>query len=179
MASHYPAPETLSHDSFVPIPTRLKLLLDNLPDALPSHGNTSEKFAIFLTQPDDFVLDPDWMEKMECEVATLSEMLKKVFGWSARTTGDGIVEFTERGPAVSAMHGVLSRFWPGKGRRHENNNVLKKWIIDIAIGAEKCYTTYNIPVWTVFLYLEFTSTISYLDSEHFKFRVCSTCCSTN
>ena len=82
-ANLYPAPETLSHDSFVPILTRLKLLLDNLPDALPSHGNTSEKFAIFLTQPDDFVLDPDWMEKTECEVATLSEMLKKVFGWSA------------------------------------------------------------------------------------------------
>jgi len=33
------------------------------------------------------------MEKTECEVATLSEMLKKVFGWSARTTGDGIVDF--------------------------------------------------------------------------------------
>jgi len=49
-------------------------------------------FAIFLTQPDDFVLDPDWME--ECEVATLSEMLKKVFGGSARmATGDGIREF--------------------------------------------------------------------------------------
>ena len=45
-------------------------------------------------QPDDFVLDPDWMEKTECEVATLSEMLKKVFGWSARmATGDGIGEF--------------------------------------------------------------------------------------
>ena len=83
MGSYYPAPETLSHDNFVPILTRLKLLLDNLPDALPSHGNTSEKLAIFLTQPDDFVLDPDWMEKTECEVATLSEMLKKVFGWSA------------------------------------------------------------------------------------------------
>ena len=51
-------------------------------------------FAIFLTQPDDFVLDPDWME--ECEVATLSEMLKKVFGGSARmATGDGIVELME------------------------------------------------------------------------------------
>jgi len=40
------------------------------------------------------------MEKTECEVATLSEMLKKVFGWSARTTGDGIVDFTEQGPAA-------------------------------------------------------------------------------
>jgi len=99
----------------------------NLP-ALPSHGNKSETFAVFLTQPEDFVLDPDWMEKTGCAVATLSEMPKKVFGWSARTTGDGIVEFKERGPAVSAIHGVLSRFWPGKDRRHENNNVLKKWI---------------------------------------------------
>ena len=40
---------------------------------------------------------------MKLQLATLSEMLKKVFGWSARTTGDGsdgIVEFTERGPAA-------------------------------------------------------------------------------
>jgi hypothetical protein len=147
MPNYYPAPETLSPDNFAPILTRLKLLLDNLPNALPSHGNKSEKFGVFLTQPENFVLDADWMEKTECEVATLSEMLKTVFGWSARTTGDGVVEFEERGPAVSAMHDVLSRFWPGNDRRYENNNVLKKWIIDIAIGAEKCYTTYNTPVW--------------------------------
>ena len=125
MAS-YPTPETLSHDNFAPILARLKLLLDNLPDALPSHGDKSDAFGLFLMRSDDFVLDADWMEKTGCEVATLSEMLKRVFGWSARTTGDGIVEFRERGPAVSAMHGVLSRFWPGKDRRYENNNVLKK-----------------------------------------------------
>jgi len=59
----------------------IKLLLDN---RMRFHHML--KFAIFLTQPDDFVLDQDWMEKTECEVATLSKMLKKVFGWSARTT---------------------------------------------------------------------------------------------
>jgi hypothetical protein len=150
MTDHYPAPETLSPDNFAPILSGLRLLLDNLPDALPSHGNKSVKFAMFLTRPDEFVLDPDWMEKTECEVATLSEMLKEVFGWSARTTGDGILEFKERGPAVSAMHGVLARFWPGKNRCHENNNVLKKWIIDIAIGAERCYVAHNISVGTAF-----------------------------
>ncbi len=142
----YPALETLSPDKFEPILSKLRILLDNLPDVLPSYGNKSEKFAMFLTQPDEFVLDPDLMEKTECEVATLSEMLKAVFGWSARTTGDAILEFKERGPAVSAMHDVLTRFWPGKDRRYENNNVLKKWIIDIAIGAEKCYMAHNIPV---------------------------------
>jgi len=78
MAS-YPAPETLSHDNFASILTRLKLLLDNLPDALPSHGDKSDAFGLFLMWPDDFVLDADWMEKTECEVATLSEMLKRVF----------------------------------------------------------------------------------------------------
>ena len=150
MTGHYPAPETLSPDDFTSILNRLRLLLDNLPDALLSYGNKSERFAMFLVQPDKFVLDPDWMEKTECEVSTLSEMLKAVFGWSARTTGDGIVEFKERGPAVSAMHGVLTRFWPGKDHCHESNNVLKKWIIDIAIGAEKCYRAHNTPVRTVF-----------------------------
>jgi hypothetical protein len=148
MASHYPAPETLSPEKFAPILARLKLLLDNLPVALPSHGNKSEKFALFLTRPDEFTLDPDWMDKTGCEVATLSEMLKTVFGWAARSTGDGVIEIKERGPAVSAMHGVLSMFWPGKGNCHENDNVLKKWIIDIAIGAEKCYAFYDTPVRT-------------------------------
>ena len=92
MASYYPVPETLSHDNFMPSSSSFWII-----GCLPSHGasDTSEKFAISLTQPDDFVLDPDWMEKTECEVATLSEMLKKVFGWSAKTTGDGIVELME------------------------------------------------------------------------------------
>jgi len=75
MTGHYPAPETLSPDDFTFILSRLRLLLDNLPDAVPSYGNKSERFAMFLVQPDKFVLDPDWMEKTECEVSTLSEML--------------------------------------------------------------------------------------------------------
>src|SRR6266511_1485779 len=74
----YPAPETLSSDKFEPILSKLRILLDNLPDVLPSYGNKSEKFAVFLTQPDEFVLDPDLMEKKECEVATLSKKLKAV-----------------------------------------------------------------------------------------------------
>jgi len=37
----------------------------NLPDA-PSHRKkAAEKFVFFPTQPDDFLLDPDWIEKME------------------------------------------------------------------------------------------------------------------
>ena len=68
---------------------------------MATYGNKSEKFALFLTQPDDFVQDPDWMEKMECKVATLSEMLKKVFGWAVRTTGDGIgMKFKKQGPML-------------------------------------------------------------------------------
>ena len=34
-----------------------------------------------------FSLDPDVPEKTGCEVAALSEHLKAVFGWQARTTG--------------------------------------------------------------------------------------------
>lgn len=84
----------------------------------------------------------DLLEKTGCEVSTLSEQLKGVFGWNARTTGDGIVPITERGPLVMAMHDVLSGFW----QRYPSNNVLRKWIWDIGLGAEKIYRENNLPV---------------------------------
>ncbi len=131
--------ELLSQNDFrLIILDRLKLLLDNLPEQLPVKSTVDSAFSIFL----DFSLDPDLLEKTGCEVSALSEMLKGVFGWEARTTGDGIVSIEERGPAISALHKVLLGFWS----RHPENNVLRKWIYDVLQGIEKAYTVYNIPV---------------------------------
>jgi hypothetical protein len=90
----------------------------------------------------DFSLDPELMERTGCEVSTLSEQLKRVFGWAARTTGDGIIPIVERGAAICALHDVFSAFFT----KYPDNNVLKKWIIDVMVGAEKVYKTYNIEV---------------------------------
>jgi hypothetical protein len=130
--------DTLSHDHFrCQVLDTFKLLLDNLPRQLPlTTGNSA--FSTFL----DFKIDPDLLEKTGCEVSALSEQLKGVFGWSARTTGDGIVVIDKRGAAVSAMHTVLAGFW----ERHPKNNILRKWIFDISKGAEKAYQVHNVAV---------------------------------
>ena len=131
--------ELLSHHDFrLIILDRLKLLLDNLPEQLPLKSTVDSAFSMFL----DFSLDPDLLEKTGCEVSALSEMLKGVFGWKARTTGDGIVSIAERGPAISALHKVFLEFWS----RHPENNVLRKWISDVLQGVEKVYDIYNVPV---------------------------------
>jgi len=84
------ASEAHSHDDFRHVLDRLKLLLENLPRSLPEKSLQELRFACFL----NFSLDPDILEKTGCEVAALSEHLKAVFGWQARTTGDDIVPFT-------------------------------------------------------------------------------------
>jgi hypothetical protein len=95
-------------------------------------------FATFLS----FRIDPYILELTGCEVSALSEQLKKVFGWNARTTGDGIVSITERGDTVCAMHKVFKDFW----ERHPENNVLRKWIFDVLKGVEKAYELHNMAV---------------------------------
>ena len=52
--------------------------------------------SVFLS----FRIDPDLLELTGCEVSALSEQLKKVFGWNARTTGDGIVPITRHGGCI-------------------------------------------------------------------------------
>ncbi|KAF8154878.1 ribonuclease H-like domain-containing protein [Crassisporium funariophilum] len=134
-----PDVECLSHDDFRRhILDRLKLLLDNLPRQLPVKTAAESDFATFLF----FRIDPDLLELTGCEVSALSEQLKKVFGWNARTTGDGVVAITERGDAVCAMHKVFTDFW----ERHPENNVLRKWIFDVLKGVEKAYEVHNMAV---------------------------------
>ena len=131
--------KSLSHGDFRRlILDRLKLLLDNLPRQLPTKSDTDSAFASFLF----FRIDPDLLEKTGCEVSALSEQLKGIFGWQARTTGDGIIRIEERGPAVCALHKVFSEFW----EHHPQNNVLRKWIFDVLKGVEKVYQVHNVPV---------------------------------
>jgi hypothetical protein len=121
----YPPPENISADEFPAVLARLKHLLENLPTQLPSKNDVNSIYALFL----DFSLDPELMERTGCEVSTLSEQLKRVFGWAARTTGDGIIPIVERGAAICALHDVFSAFFT----KYPDNNVLKKWIIDVMV----------------------------------------------
>ena len=131
--------ERLSHEDFRShILDRLKLLIDNLPRQLPEKTTAESAFATFL----EFRIDPELLELTGCEVSALSEQLKRVFGWNARTTGDGIVLINERGTAVSAMHKVLSEIW----EHHPENSVLRKWIFDVLKGAEKAFEVHNMAV---------------------------------
>ena len=56
-----------------------------------------------------------------------------MFGFKARTTGDGVVEIKERGAGGAALVGILQSFFESD----PSSNVLRKWIIDVAKGAEK------------------------------------------
>ena len=73
------------------------------------------------------------LEKTGCEVATLGEQLEHIFGWKARTTGDGTIPILERGTAICALPSILRQYHV----KYPENNVLKKWVVDIAHGAEK------------------------------------------
>jgi hypothetical protein len=95
--TEYPSLESISCKQFQQILDKLKLLLEDLPTALPSLG-TSSAYLLF----NDYQPDTDLMEKTGCEVSTLSEQLKDIFGWNVRTTGDGIVSIGEQGPSPCA-----------------------------------------------------------------------------
>jgi hypothetical protein len=134
----YQAAETISNQEFARILSRLATLLANLPINLPEKPVTESIYASFLS----FSLDPELLEHTGCEVATLGEQLERVFGWKARTTGDGILPIKERGKSICALHPLLESFY----HRHPNNNVLKKWAIDIVVGVENVYAHFGTPV---------------------------------
>ena len=134
----YPSPETVSPDKLVEILAQLKRLLMNLPSELPLRDAFNSKYSTFL----NFNLDPEILDKTGDEVATLGEQLEHIFGWQTRTTGDGIIPIVERGPAICALHHILKAY----SEKYLENNVLKKWVIDVAIGAEKVFRTYQVPV---------------------------------
>ncbi|KAJ6607061.1 ribonuclease H-like domain-containing protein [Mycena sp. CBHHK59/15] len=134
----YPPAETISDDEFEKALDMLGQLLFNLPSALPLKDHGESAFAAFSESP--FCLDAKYFTLTESEVATISEMLKKSFGWDARSTGDGIVDITERGPGICSVHRVLSEFCV----KYPRDNVLRKWVLDIVAGAEKIYGQFNV-----------------------------------
>jgi hypothetical protein len=134
----YPSPEKASREEVIKILMHLKCLLRNLPLQLPCQDSFNSKYRDFL----DFSLDEEILEKTGDEVATLGEQLEHVFGWQARSTGDGIIPITERGHAICALHLILEKY----STKHPDNSVLKKWVIDIARGAEKVFRIHNVPV---------------------------------
>jgi hypothetical protein len=134
----YPSPETVSRDGIVKILDQSKILLNNLPLQLPRRDGSNSQYHAFL----NFSLDQDILEKTGDEVATLGEQLEHVFGWKARTTGDGTIPIRERGKAICALHPILKQYT----EKYPDNNVLKKWIIDIALGAEKAFAAFQVPV---------------------------------
>ena len=135
----FPPPEKVSCEQFVGILARLQHLLANLPVQLHCPTNESEsRYYFFLS----FNLDPDILEKTGDEIATLGEQLERVFGWKARTSGDCILPILERGKAICALHPVLKKYH----EKYPENNVLKKWVIDIATGAEKAFETCGVAV---------------------------------
>jgi len=142
--SDFPAAENASPDEICQILDKLKVLLDNLPVQLVEESIERSAFAFLVF----YEPDRELLEDLGCEVSVLNVALERLFGAHARSTGDGIVPIKERGPPVRELHTVLADLW--NKPQHQTNNVLKKWIIDIASGAEKTFRLNQVPVSTQF-----------------------------
>ena len=125
----YPSAETLSDDEFKEVLAHLNTLLRTLPAQLPFKTLSESQFAQF----QNFEPDPEMLEKTGCEVAALGEELEHVFGWKARSSGDGMLPIKEQGPGICSLHQAFSKLYIN----HPDNNVLKKWVVDVANAAEK------------------------------------------
>ena len=127
-----------SPEEFKTVLARLEYLLANLPEQLPSSDSFFSRYGAFLS----FTLDLDILEKTGDEIATLGEQLEGVFGWNARTSGDGVIPILERGKAICALHPILKEYH----EKFPDNNVLKKWVLDVIAGAEKTFTACGVAV---------------------------------
>ncbi|KAF8426149.1 hypothetical protein L210DRAFT_935198 [Boletus edulis BED1] len=114
----------------------LRLLLRDLPPALPVRDSTVSKYSSFVS----FEVEEELLGRTDAEIGALNEQLKAVFGWKSRTTGDQILSIEERGAPVLAIVDILERFH----LKYPKDNVLKKWGIDIAAGAHKIYNQYGM-----------------------------------
>ena len=130
--------DNISHKQVVAVLAHLNFLLANLPKQLPTADGLDLRYSAFLS----FALDPKILEKTGDEVATLGEQLKSIFGWKAHTSGDGIIPILEQGKAICALQHLLKKYH----KKYPENNVLKKWVINITVGAEKVFALYKIAV---------------------------------
>lgn len=116
----------------------LEALTRNLPTSLPSPEANDSIYYGFT----NFALDPDVIERVESEAGAFNEAMKGIFGFQTRTTGDGILNITERGPAICASVDVfrwaMAKF-PGDA-------VVEKWLVDVITGLKKTYEDAGVPV---------------------------------
>ena len=103
----FPPAEAISDEQFRDALTTLGCLLSHLPEQVPHRDKGDSTFQEFLPP---FVLDADYFEKTEDEIATLGEQLECAFGWKARTSDAGILPIQESGPAICAVHTVLEHY---------------------------------------------------------------------
>ncbi|KAF9497418.1 hypothetical protein BDN71DRAFT_1494751 [Pleurotus eryngii] len=127
----FPAAEDASHEDMANVLEHLEVLLNRFPTTLPCKNEANSIYSSFLS----FSIDPITLEHTGDECGAFSEQMKDIFGifgWQSHTTNDGVVPILERGPMVLAMVPAFRNFLA----QHPNDNVVKKWIIDVAIGAE-------------------------------------------
>ncbi|KAG2072972.1 hypothetical protein BDR04DRAFT_1141453 [Suillus decipiens] len=129
----FSAPESLTPAEFQGILEYLRILLQNLPTALPVSSAFTSKYLAFLS----FTIDAELLDRTGSEIGALNEQFKQIFGWQTRTTGSGIVAIEERGEAICAVVDVLEDFHV----RYPTDNVIKKWAVDIGIGLQEVYTS--------------------------------------
>ncbi|KAG1734372.1 uncharacterized protein EDB91DRAFT_1146790 [Suillus paluster] len=132
----FPAPESLTPAEFQGILEYLRILLQNLPTALPVGSAFTSKYLAFLS----FTIDAELLDRTGSEIGALNEQFKQIFGWQTRTTGSGIVAIEERGEPICAVVDVLENFHV----RYPTDNVIKKWAVDIGIGVQEVYSQHNI-----------------------------------
>ncbi|KAH7884293.1 hypothetical protein F5I97DRAFT_1830800 [Phlebopus sp. FC_14] len=102
-----------------------------------SVGNSnSSKYRTFLA----FDLDTELLDQTGCEVGALNEQFKGVFGWMTRTSRDQILCIEECGKPILAVADVLKHFH----HKYPNDNVIKKWGVNIAAGAQKVYSDHGV-----------------------------------
>lgn len=95
----FPAAETISANAFPTVLDRVEHLLANLPGFLIECDPAISKYRSF----HNFAVDPDLLEDTGDEVATFGEQLERIFGWKARTSGDGVLPIEERGSSICAI----------------------------------------------------------------------------
>ena len=115
----------------------LPSILANLPQSLPCpcalHDSKYERFIGFVPNPEQVNYTGDEPSAVSC---------KPIFGWQAQTTGDGTIELTEHGEALSSIVNILSKYLT----KYPENGVLKKWVDDITEAAKKVFQEQGVPV---------------------------------
>lgn len=128
-----PLPEagSLTPNEFLDFLKHLQAIIRDLPSELPTGDPATSQYSTFLS----FQLDEDLIERTGSDIGALNEQFKQVFGWKARTTGDQLLSIDERGKPILAVVDVLERYH----LRYPNDNIIKKWVVDITAVIYKIY----------------------------------------